>query len=549
MKAPAWESRFQTRRLVGVLAIGLAISNALLAAVLVARSDVWAHPDAAYYTAAARDLIGPQRGTESVVIHHAVQHAEVTHPAFDYWQPLLPIVVAAVSVVLGSPFVAAKVVVWLLGSVLLPVSVYVLSRTSGSSRTAGLLALLLVMFLPQLEPFRTMLDTVTLAGVFLTVGVSLIAQATVAGMASRRRQLTSAVLGGLCFGLAAVSRGDALVVSAVILLVLVVVSQDRHVALAAAAGLVAGYAPLMVRTYLTFGTPFPPGSAHVPYISEPFELLNFPRSPHASIAAVVLGRVWTLPSLRHVLFGMPLVTLAVGMALAVAAVRWAQLGAAVRRDRYTVTCLLAIAGFFGFLAAGALLAPAVTQWAFRAPVPYVPMLVAVAAAACERIGQDALKPGWRLAGALLLAAVFASNMPLDPFRMAHVSPPAEEAKYADAAAMLPTTATVLTNASVQLYLHHGFPGGVIRVPSNGEAAIAAAIDHYGADYLILFGARRSTDPREYSDSTVDRVWEGSKWDIRGVRVFSLHEVARTSDLLVAAIQRETSSDPLGDFAQ
>jgi hypothetical protein len=511
-----------------VVSLGLVLVYMTLmasAAAFVSRSDVWAHPDAAYYLSMARDLTAGSG--DFLVAHHLITYQKLPHPPFDYWQPFLSWLVAGCSFALGSLFGSARFVVWFFDSVALPLAIYFFVRAGKATNLTALSAAVVTLSMPRIQDFQSLLDTVIPTATFVTAGAAFLV------VEYDRPRRGAAAIGGILLGLAAITRSDALIVSLAILATFVLLGDFStwRSKIVAIGGFLLASSPVIVRNAIVFGSPFGPASAQVPGLTSYWGLLAFGARPTPHLMDFIAIRINGLFSAKYVFDMWPLVTLGLAATVALLIVRL-QGQRLTRPDSSTMACLLSLIAFGVFVLAGALLAPAVTQWTFRAPVPYVPIVIAAGAISLEELGKTGVSQRWRAGAILLLAAAVVPNVILNPSRFATAGAHLDDGHVKAAAALVTSTARVMTNAPIEFYLWHGPPGVVVAMPSNGEAAVAEAIKHYDVTDLVLIRNRRSTDPHEFADDAIDEIWAGRKATIGP---FRLEELSRNDEFLIARI--------------
>jgi hypothetical protein len=477
-----------------------------------ARTRVWQDGDSSYYYAMARSLA--ERGTfqDAVIGHHLFVYPGVNHPAFDYWQPLMPILVACLKPLTGDFDLAAKVTLFLFGTVLVPLAQFLFVRSAGGSPTIGLAAGVLFLSMRWLEFFRTELDSTLFSAVFLLLAST----CAVCGILRRDKpSLSLSFLCGVLLASMALTRGDGLPVALVLVLFLAACAgRQRFVVtlLSMGAGLILTYSPLVARNLAIFGTPFPPAASLAMKFDSYWVLNRFQPDTVITFPPLMEFLKIRWDAFRQstwAIQGRPLGFLCLCV-MAVSLLLMHRHAGFVRDNKRVMAraliLVLVVVGAFHLV--GIALAPVTSQWHSRQPVPYWPLLLA----------GGMLGTGWLLDNAVLLcyrygltAFVIVAVTPfvaLNPLRLLSAADGTTQDIGETAARMVPEDAVVMTDWPMNVFVYH--PAGVVGIPGNGERAIIGAIDHYRVDYLILFGEKYSTDEREYSDSTVRDVFRGTK---------------------------------------
>jgi hypothetical protein len=198
------------------------------------------------------------------------------------------------------------------------------------------------------------------------------------------------------------------------------------------------------------------------------------------------------------LLGSPLVlvSLAAGVVSGVTSLR---AGTSHRDGSPRLIKLLAISGgcYAAFHIVGILLAPSLTLWYHRSPLPYWPVVLSAGVAGADHLLRRLPRAVWRYAAAAVGVALVWPDIASDPVRHLGAGPHRLSPAYAEAASAVPPGAVVATNAPLPIYAH--YRGGVVRLPNDGESAIADLIVHYGADYLVLFPIDDGCDSRGFLD--------------------------------------------------
>lgn len=463
------------------------------------RSDPYDDSDSAYYYQRSREIAAGRWTTESVIVSHLVEYPSVEHPSFDHWQPMVAVLSGGAGWLLGDTDLGAKFVLFAFGSVLLPGLMCAFVSAGGGSRTACLVAIWSCLSLARLDHYRLVLDTVVFAGTFLLAGC------LVGALAASRTPRPSSFLcagSGVAFGLAAMTRGDALAVGflmCVLLGSLAPAHQRLRVFGLVLLAFVAACLPLLAKNVVQFGWPVPPGVARAPFLTHFCDWSSFRRDPLP--AALTIGDFWATRVFAFRRAGRALLEswgVLGGLAVIVlcAAVLMRTGVAGLGRLRRLVTLLVVSAASYAFFnLVGILLAPALTLWFHRSPLPYWPTVLAGAVLGADHLVRQARRAVWRHAAIAAGLALLLPSIAFNPLRQLQAAPMRIAGAYEEAASALPRRAVVATNAPLPLYVHHG--GGVVRLPGNGEQAIAEAIEHYRAEYLVLFPIERDCDSQQF----------------------------------------------------
>lgn len=451
---------------------------------LLQRSEPFDHADSQYYFQRGREIARGQWGTEALVVSHVYRPPAVAHASFDHWQPLAAVLCGGAGRLVGDAATGARLVLFLFGSLLLPAEVYLFVVAGGASSLAGLSAAALYLSLAALDPYRLAVDSVCFAGVFLIAGC-------LAGGLALDRPTPRAIPAAACgaaFACAAMTRGDALVVGLLLtVLVARLAPRGRRLRVLALAGgaFAAVWAPLVLANLVRFGAPLAPGPARVPWLTSYCEWAAFGSATAATPAPAALLGVRALALYRAVLA--LLRTPLVALGLSAAAVGLVAAGPARRAasplPAHARLLALALASYGGFACAGVLLAPALTLWFHRSPLPYWPIVLAGGVLAVDRLLRGRSWPVRGVAAATLLLLV-SPSLSFNPLRHLAAEARTADPRAAEAAATLPASAVVATNDPLALYLHHH--AGVVRLPNDGDAAIAEALRYFDVDYLVVF---------------------------------------------------------------
>jgi hypothetical protein len=482
-----------------------------------ARTRVWSGHDSAYYYAQARDLSRDWSFKESLVWHHLFVYPEVSHPAFDYWQPLLPVLVAALRSLTGDLPLAARLALFLFVTVLIPVAQFLLVRSAGGSATAGLAAGALFLSVQRLEYFRTELDTTLFSALFLVLACA----CAVYGLFRREKPSWGLLfLGGALLACMAQVRGDGLPVALVLIAFLALGAGRRRsfpVLVSLGAGLLLTYSPLVAKNLAQFGRPLPPAASQAVKFDYPFRAFCFePDQPLAFPPFATFLRVrWeAVEASVNAVQGQPLGFLCLAvMAAALLLIRRPPESARPDSRLVGKALLLVLVTIATFHAVGIALAPATSQWAFRQPIPYWPLLLTGGALATGWLLRQAVVARYRYGLMAFVGVAVIPFIAVNPLRLLTTPPSPAESEWESAARLIPEDAVAMTDTPLALYVAH--PAGVVMVPANGERAIARAIDHYRVDYLVLFKESWSTDGRAHTDTAVRDTYRGTKTTLGG----------------------------------
>ncbi len=452
--APTGNEQRSWRRALGVLAIAIGVVYLVIGA----RAGGPADNDAAYYLGVARHLAKTHRFEEPIVWHYLTPPPALLHAPFDYWQGLTSLILAPVwrhaTLAMAALSALSVLAFWRLGC-------RALRRPA-----VQLLALLLFAFSPAMAIYRFDTEAVVPAQLAL-LGAAL-------ALESRRFRLAVA-LGFLLLP----TRADGLLWWAfLVAAVALAAGAKRRGVLATAATGLAGWIGYQL---LVFGTPLPPAARLGPFLSHYDDLFAYgihiqPRLGSLFRPDVLFDQlVAALDCIRKVPFvprgGLWAMVVLAGCVLAVRRrepldlLFLALLGAAI-----PVACFSPI-----------LFAP------YRTLHLLLPIVVLVGAGALDR-AVEALPAGDRRIGAVAAGIVFAAcwviARPLAVYRDRPdpLAPLARDLRALDATLDGQPVATARPCLAIA---HTRSPA--IAIPSNGEAAVEAALRRYGVRWLLLGG--------------------------------------------------------------
>jgi len=444
--------------------------------------------DSSDYLLVAGNLAQGRGLVEDLVWNFLSHPAAVTHPSHDYWMPLETILIYVSQWLLGKSFFAAELPGLLLGAALPVLGMAIALELGAREIYAGLAGILLAVG-PRLVFYSIDTDAMMPYAFFQ----GLVVWSALRALKGRPGWL---VLAGLAAGLAHLSRNDASIwVAALILLFLLDRWKNRvrpapfRSWLLAGAGYLAVMAPWMARNLSVFGTLFPPNSTKAMFFHQYLDLYAFDqeftlRSYLAQGAAViaqhkVLGLVSVLQTIweEGALFRGLIPFAALGVALAPSPgrrVMLVHLGLIV-----LVWSLLmeAYAGPFGGTT--------------RTAVGLTVYLVPAALLGLDRLEQGLAKrwpvPAW-IPPALVIAFAgwLGFNFWQSKAELARSSRQDWEyfhrlGQFLKQAA--PAPPVVMSFQPWQLNLAEGLPA--VSIPSNGLGAILAAGRKYGVEFLVL----------------------------------------------------------------
>ena len=474
----------RTLALAGAIFLLALALRAYLASALAGPLDT----DSSDYLLVARNLAQGRGFIEDLVWNFLSHPAAVTHPSHDYWMPLETILIYLSQLLLGQSFFAAELPGLLLGAALPVLGMAIALELGAREIYAGLAGIILAVG-PRLVFYS--IDTDAMMPYAFSQG--LVVWSALRALKGRPGWL---VLAGLAAGLAHLSRNDASIwVAALILLFLLDRWKNRgrpapfRYWLLAGAGYLAVMAPWMARNLFVFGALFPPNSTKAMFFHQYLDLYAFDqdftlRSYLAQGAAViaqhkVLGLVSVLQTVweEGALFRGLIPFAALGMALAPSPgrrVMLVHLGLIV-----LVWSLLmeAYAGPFGGTT--------------RTAVGLTVYLVPAALLGLDRLEQGLAKrwplPAWILpALAIALAGWLGVPVWRSKAELARLSQSDWDSIHRlgqHLKQVAPPRPTVMTFQPWQLNLAEDLPA--VSIPSNGLSAIAAAGRQYGVELLVL----------------------------------------------------------------
>jgi hypothetical protein len=243
------------------------------------------HADPAFFYGVAQNIRAGRGASINYVWHFLVPAPQLHHYAFDYWLPG-PAWMMTIGMWL-RPGLPGAIDVGICMTVLLAVAVYALTRELSGSSWAPALAAVVVIVQPGVSRFAMQTESaVYLAG----FGVAAIAAAVYA-----RRLVGLWVLAGVLTALAAMSRSEGLILTAMV--GLAALAWTAHSRWFIRLGLLLlGYlpviAPFVIANLRHFGTLFPPASSSFPFMTT-YEQLFATQVPR-SFANLIGGQ-----GLRH----------------------------------------------------------------------------------------------------------------------------------------------------------------------------------------------------------------------------------------------------------
>lgn len=470
--------------IIAVLLLLLISANITGIANTAIHKPIYDSSDSAYYFQRSREIAQGNWDTESIIVSHLTRYPEVQHPAFDHWQPLVPIFSGLAGRAIGDPVIGARFVLLLFASVLCPVLLFSLIVACGGSKITALFATAVFFSWIQLDYFRLLLETVFFSACFLLLAILCIVIGVIKRPAPSR---ILAVCAGSAFGLMACTRGDGLPVAIVLMILIVVGAPKAHRAsagLSLLAGFSLAFAPLAVRNMAVFGHPISIGMTRVLSVTDFSQWGAFDLMYDPSLRELLVARYVASRRAIEACMTSPVAIASLGCVVLVLLVG---LGRRSHRNGLsageTTVILLTSLPYVLYMVVGVLLAPAMTLWFHRSPVPYLPLLLSSGTIAAERLGRHMLHGVWRWLFFIGLAILLAPGLSPDPRRFV------KEIRYdptiaAQAASWLPPEAVVMTNLTFALYAERG--GNLVRLPNNGLSAVAEAIDHYGVEFVVLF---------------------------------------------------------------
>lgn len=262
--------RFPLRRFALIIAAGLIVRLVLAAFAQ--------HPgisDPNHYYNLARSLLEGRGFVIDYIWQYHQPPADVTHP-IDYWMPLPAVWPAAGMALLGDTLLAALIPSVLIGTSLAALA-YAIAAAAGLSIPARLMAMALIVFLPEFVLGSVRTDTVI--SYVLFAGLALLCF-----YIGLRRRPAMLPLSGAFVALAQLSRQDGLILIPAMLLGLLIFWRfgDRPlprrwlVTLPLAWLVVIG--PWLVRNYFVVGAFFPPGPGRTMFMTSFIDQFTYGRT-------------------------------------------------------------------------------------------------------------------------------------------------------------------------------------------------------------------------------------------------------------------------------
>lgn len=532
-------SRWTCRPWLGLVGpvLGCAASCLCILAVgQIARMIVWGDAfdsaDSAYYYQRAREVCRGNWQTESLVVSHLHRWESVQHPAFDHWQPLPAFAYCGVSLLVGEHGNDFRRSVILLGTVIPGIVVGAVVLFETRTWWVGVIASACFLTTQSLVYFRSVTESVVIAGWLLLCGCACLSWAADSDASARSVAVRSFAC-GVCLALFSMCRGEGAAVS-VLLLTLgqFLIGSHRQVVrmVGAGSGLLSVYMPWVLRNLKTFESPTPPGSAHAPFVTEYTQWADFIQPSSPALRELIAARVESLVAAFHA------VPSHVNSLLVVLCCVGLVLGAKTRS-----LPTLAIVSVISYHLVGLMLAPALTLWNYRSGMTYTPLLISAAWVSV-----------WGIRRASSVAFATVVGVAATIFVVQHgalVTPEPREISpvYAIASTALPCELPVMSNSPLPLYVYRP---NVVRIPRDGIESLGAAARHYKVQSVVLF-----EDALAWSSPWVRRVYEADTAKVGqvtlecvkslpGVRVYRLaHSDVYSGGQSVKSIA-ETGSFPL-----
>ncbi len=455
------------------------------------------HPgiaDSNHYYNLARNLADGRGFVIDYIWQYNSPPEGVTHPT-DYWMPLPAVWTAAGFAILGDGLLPALIPSVLLGT-MLGLLTYGLAATAGLDHTSRLLAMAMVIVLPEFVLNSVRTDT-TISYV-LWVGLAMLC--FYLGM---RRRPSLLLLAGVFGALAQLTRQDGILIAPTFVVSALIYRQvsDRPIPwrwlMAAGLAWALVLSPWLWRNYQLFGVLFPGGASRTFFMTSFIDQFTYGRELNlehylawgwpnilGNIAFHILANVKTMYTVLDV--GLP-----VAAVLSLAGLVW-------QRERehllLLTPALMLVAGLFLFYS---LLTPFHSMGgSFKKSYMILIPFLAVASA----WGLTTFVKPRR--AALLAAGVMAVFMLLNAIELVRADFNAA-ARYDRAIAVLAADIhelgdvngdDVITVMTQDPYIlnYHGFPA--LMLPSDDRDTILAACYRYHVDYIILPADRPALDP-------------------------------------------------------
>ena len=175
--------------------------------------------DPIHYHNLARRLLNGNGFTIDYVWHYSQMPTDITHP-IDHWMPAAG-VAAALGMLLGGETIHGSLILFVAAGTLVPVIVFHFARQLSTNMTAALYAALFAAVLPDITLNSLRTDTTILSMIFVPSAVVQWNSAII----SRRN--ASYAMSGLLFGLAYLTRNDAIVFVPVLVMLSLAVTLHK----------------------------------------------------------------------------------------------------------------------------------------------------------------------------------------------------------------------------------------------------------------------------------------------------------------------------------
>jgi hypothetical protein len=441
--------------------------------------------DGAYYYGVARHFALTGRFEEPIVWHFINPPASITHAPFDYWGCMTSLLLVPPLVVFGATpetaFVTMSVIAatsllafWYLACFALPLRYY----------ATQLLALMLFAFSPAMDVYRFQPESIAIAQLFLLLSL----------IAFCRRRFVLAIL--CAFGIL-LARGDGLILFSLIFLAVVLEEARgagkglrlRRVILVALACI----GTYMLWSFISFGTPTPPGPQTVPLLPRFFDVYDFGAVPVRSGHEIVSHWFRYDYVSTQMMFAFVVLIL---IPFVPAAGWWLTIAIAgvfdLFRHRAVMPRLIWLLCFAGYFLVAWVGGPGFVP--FRTPHGFTTLIVLAGAVGVDTIlgWLDALVERGRYrrvravvvgAGVLALCAFFLSRVPVF---QGYPTPPNLPYQH-DLTRLDQVLGGEPVASNVPWYIIAYTQGPSVSIPFNGEAAIEAVLERYHIRWLVIAG--------------------------------------------------------------
>ncbi len=483
--------------------------------------------DPAHYFNLGRRLTQGQGFTIDYVWHYSRMPVEIVH-ATDHWLPVTG-VAAAIGMAVGGVNVQAALALFVLAGSLTPLLAYLATRQIGQTSACALMAAALAAFLPEFVWNSLRTDTTILNQVLIVSALLLFNHAI------ERKSRLGIALSGALFGLAYLTRNDAIALVAVLLAYMLLAgvkgwaSARRSDLALFFAAFALSIAPWLLRNIFEIGMLGSPQTVRMPFMVEPTDLYAY--GIPIDLASL-LQRQSPAQLLEKRIFELGAALKQMAVALQVPLVFLAPAGAAWLYVNNCKKMLLGLAPIFVWIAAILIVYPILMPihnqgGSFKKLfISMLPLLIPLGAIALDKLIQRrALRVALLLASLVWLAA--------SSYDLARRETAAADTFYgsmqtlADALAELPD---VTGDGEIRLmsqnpYVLSVFGYSSVVTPLASREDTLALARQFEIDYLQMPSARPALDPLYLGKETDSRFQLAAHLADAGAIPFELYRLA------------------------